>query len=90
MNEIAARYNGMLREQLRLENESHVKEMTEALKDQAEELNAEWSVEMDMKLSAQQRFYQIELAKAMARLCGLSMMVDGVASAGMCLEYIGP
>lgn len=86
INEISARYNGMLRDQLRLENESHVKDMTEALRDQAEELNTEWSAEMDLKLSTQQGFYQIELARAVARLGGLSVMVDGVASAGVCLE----
>lgn len=78
----------MLREQLRLENESHGKEMTECLKDQAEELGSEWSAQMDVKLSEQQGFYQIELARAKARLHGLEVMVEGVASAGIpCVQY---
>lgn len=85
INKISARFNGMLREQLRLENESHAKEMVEALKDQAEELSLEWSAEMDVKLSEQQGFYQTELARAKARLHGLEAMVDGVASAGTCV-----
>lgn len=76
------RFNGKLREQLRLENESHAREMAEALKDHAKELNSEWSAEMDVQLSEQQAFYQTELARAKARLHGLEAMVDGVASAG--------
>ena len=72
----------MLREQLRLENESHAQEMEEVLQDQAKELASEWSAQMDLKLLEQQGFYQTELARAKARLGGLEVMVDGVASAG--------
>ena len=81
-NKISANYNSMLREQLRLENESHLKEMEKALKDQAEKLGLKWSSEMDLRLSMQEGFYQTELARAMARLGGLQATVDGVLSAG--------
>ncbi len=73
----------MLREQLRLENESHAKELAEAMRDQADELGEQWSSEMELKLAEQQGFYQTELARAKARLGGLQMMVDSVASAGL-------
>lgn len=82
VNEISTHYNGILREQLRLENESHVKETTEALKDQAKELEMEWSAEVDLKLAQQRGFYQVELARAKARLGAVEAMVDGIAGAG--------
>ena len=81
-NEISTRYNGILREQLRLENESHVNEVSEALKEQAKELEAEWSAEVDLKLSQQRGFYQVELARAKARLGAVEAMANGIASAG--------
>jgi predicted component of type VI protein secretion system len=84
MDEISARYSGILREQLRLESESHVKEMTQALKEQSEELDSEWAEEMNSKLSQQQGYYQVELARAKARLDGVEAMVESVANAGVC------
>lgn len=82
VEKIAANYIGILKEQLRLENESHDKEMAGALQDQADELISKWSADVDLKLSAQQGFYQVELARARARLGGLETMVDGIARAG--------
>lgn len=82
---MADNYNGMLREQLRLENESHTKEMAKALQGQADHLNLAWSSEVDLKLLQQQGFYQTELVKAKTRLGGLESMVDGITSAG---EYV--
>lgn len=71
-----------MREQLRLENESHAEKMQQALSGQANHLNSKWSSEMELKLLNQQGFYQTELAKAKARLGGLESMVDGLAHAG--------
>ena len=73
----------MLREQLRLEHESHLQELETALREQAEKLGSQWSSEMDVRLAMQEGFYQTELARAMARLGGLHAMVEGVLSAGM-------
>ena len=72
----------MLKQQLQLESESHAKEMSEALREQADKLASAWSERMELKLSEQQGFYQTELAKARARLYGLESMVDGITSAG--------
>lgn len=82
VEKIAANYIGILKEQLRIENESHDKEMAEALQDQEDELISKWSADVDLKLSEQQGFYQIELARARARLGGLETMVDGIARTG--------
>ena len=82
MDKISTHYSGMLREQLRLENEAHAKEMEEVLEDQAEELNTQWSSEMAVKLLEQQGVYQVELARAKSRLRGLESMMDGVTDAG--------
>ncbi len=82
MNKISGSYNSMLREQLRLETESHLKTKKKALEDQAKKLSSRWSSEMDLRLSMQEGFYQTELARAMARLGGLHATVNGVLSAG--------
>ena len=62
--------------------------MAEALQDQEDELVSKWSADVELKLSEQQGFYQIELARARARLGGLEIMVDGVARAGECSDRL--
>ncbi len=79
---MSSKYNDILREQFRLEEESHAIEMDRALKSQADQLNSKWSSEMDLKLSEKEGHYQIELAKSRARLGGLERTVDIVAVAG--------
>lgn len=82
INKLADSYSTMLKQQLQLKEESHTKEMSDALKDQADKLVSAWSSKMDLQLSEQQGFYQTELARARAKLFGLESMVDGITSAG--------
>ena len=56
--------------------------MDKTLKTQTEQLNTKWASEMDLKLSKQRGFHQIELARIQAKLRGLESMVDEVTSAG--------
>lgn len=87
INKLADSYNTMLKQQLQMESESHAKEMSEALRDQADKLISAWSSKVDLQLSDQQGFYQTELAKARSRLFGLESMVDGITSAGQLITW---
>lgn len=72
----------MLREQLRLEHESHLQEMEESLRQQTAQLSALCKMEIEYRLARQESYYQLELARAQARLTGVESMVDTVASTG--------
>ena len=87
MNEITAHHHGLLREQLRLEREYYVKQMEDSLKQLAEDMAAKYVVEMEQALSNQKTHYQLELARAQARLVGVEGMVDAVASSGNAYTY---
>ena len=57
--------------------------MNEALTDLKEELDSKWLSEMDVKLTEQESFYQVELAKTRSRLDGLESVIDRVIDTGV-------
>ena len=77
-----------LREQLRVQTEKHTRHLTEALQVQADQLGSKWSSELEQKLVDQQSYYQLEMAKALARLRGIEAMVNTVAAAGQRKELL--
>lgn len=86
---MSANYHGMLREQLRLEHESHLQQREESLRQLAEHLSAMCRAEKERLLSGQKTYYQLELARARARLAGVEGLVDTLASSGNApVQYI--
>ena len=74
-----------LKEQLYVQAEAHTQHLSDALQNQAEQLEAKWARRLEARLMQQQGYYQKELTRAMATLRGIEAMVDTVANAGMIL-----
>ena len=72
-----------LKEQLYIQTEAHSQHLSEALQSQAEQLDARWAKQLDLKLNEQESYYQVELVKALARLQGIEAVVDTIANAGI-------
>jgi len=75
-------FDSELKEKLRLQGEAHTSQLSDALRDQASQLGALWSKELETKLVEQEWQYQAEISMAMAKLRGIESMVNTVANAG--------
>ena len=82
------KYHGMLREQLRLQHESLIRQRKMCLRQLSQHLSTLCQTEKERLLSNQKTHYQFELARAQARLKGVEGMVDTVASSGNSYIYI--
>lgn len=68
---------------MRLAHEAHRAEKNEALLALGDKFAAWYSRKLEEGLAFQAANYQLDLAKAYARLAGIERMVDSVAEAGM-------
>ena len=74
---------GELKEQLYVQAEAHAQRLSDALLNQAEQLETKWASHLETRLMQQEKYYQTEMMRTIARLRGIEQMVDIVATAGM-------